>query len=56
MVYHLFIFSRPTYLWGVSGAIQVGASKHLDPVRQRVDALAECQGETKLDLQGSLAT
>ena len=40
-------FSRPAYPWGVAGAAaQVGASKHLDPLRQRIDALLGCQGET----------
>ena len=32
---------------GVAGAAaRVGATKHLDPLRQRVDALVGCQGET----------
>ena len=40
-------FSGPAYPWGVAGAeAQVGASKHLDPLQQRVDALLGCQGET----------
>ena len=33
-------FSGPAYPWGVAGAAaQVGASKHLDPLQQRIDAL-----------------
>ena len=40
-------FSGPAYPWGVAGAAaQVGASKHLDPLQQRIDALLGCQGET----------
>ena len=40
-------FSGPAYPWGVAGAAaQVGASKHLDPLQQRTDALLGCQGET----------
>ena len=40
-------FSGPAYPWGVAGAAaRVGASKHLDPLQQRIDALLECQGET----------
>ena len=40
-------FSGPAYPWGVTGAAaQVGASKHLDPLQQRIDALLGCQGET----------
>ena len=39
-------FSGPAYPWGVAGAAaQVGASKHLDPLQQRIDALLGCQGE-----------
>ena len=39
--------SGPAYPWGVAGAAaQVGASKHLDPLQQRIDALLKCQGET----------
>ena len=38
----------PPYPWGVAGAAaRVGASKHLDPLRQRTDALLGCQGEIK---------
>ena len=44
---YLFISSRPAYFGEAAGAtVHVGASKHLDPLRQRVDALVECQGET----------
>ena len=40
-------FSGPAYPWGVAGAAaQVGTSKHLDPLQQRIDALLGCQGET----------
>ena len=40
-------FSGPAYPWGVAGAAaQVGASKHLDPLQQRIDVLLGCQGET----------
>ena len=40
-------FSGPAYPWGVAGAAaRVGASKHLDPLQQRIDALLGCQGET----------
>ena len=40
-------FSGPAYPWGVAGAAaQVGASKHLDPLQQRIDAVLGCQGET----------
>ena len=40
-------FSKHAYPWGVAGeAAQVGAAKHLDPLRRRVDALVECRGET----------
>ena len=40
-------FSGPAYPWGVAGAAaQVGASKHLDPLQQRIGALLGCQGET----------
>ena len=40
-------FSGPAYPWGVAGAAaQVGASKHLNPLQQRIDALLGCQGET----------
>ena len=40
-------FSGPAYPWGVTGAAaRVGASKHLDPLQQRIDALLGCQGET----------
>ena len=40
-------FSGPAYPWGVAGAAaQVGASKHLDPLQHRIDALLGCQGET----------
>ena len=40
-------FSGPAYPWGVAGAAaQVGASKHLDPLQQKIDALLGCQGET----------
>ena len=40
-------FSGPAYPWGVAGAAaRVGASKHLDPLRKRIDALLGCQGET----------
>ena len=40
-------FSGPAYPWGVAGAAaRVGASKHLDPLRQRIDALLGCLGET----------
>ena len=39
---HLLISSRPAYPWGVAGAaVQVEASKHRDPLRQRVDALVK---------------
>ena len=38
------IFSCP---WEVTAtATRVVSSKHLDPLRQRVDALVECQDET----------
>ena len=44
---YLLTFSRPAYPWGVAGAAaRVGASKHLDPLQQRIDALLGCQGET----------
>ena len=44
---NLLTFSRPAYRWGVAGAAaRVGASKHLDPLQQRIDALLGCQGET----------
>ena len=40
-------FSAPAYPWGVAGAAaRVRASKHLDPLQQRIDALLGCQGET----------
>ena len=40
-------FSGPASPWGVAGAAaRVGASKHLDPLQQRIDALVGCQGET----------
>ena len=40
-------FSRPACPLGVAGtAARVGASKHLDPLQQRIDALLGCQGET----------
>ena len=40
-------FSGPAYPWGIAGAAaRVGASKHLDPLQQRTDALLGCQGET----------
>ena len=40
-------FSGPAYPWGVAGAAaRVGASKHVDPLQQRIDALLGCQGET----------
>ena len=49
-------FSRPAYPWEVAGAAaQVGVSKHLDPLQQRIDALLECQGETNYDLLRNLA-
>ena len=49
-------FSGPAYPWGVAGAAaQVGASKHLDPLQQRIDALLGCQGETNYDLLRNLA-
>ena len=39
-------FSGPAYPWGVAGAAaQVGASKHLDPLQQRIDGTFE--GPTK---------
>ena len=42
-------FSGPAYPWGVAGAAaQVGASKNLDSLQQRVDALLGCQGEIKI--------
>ena len=35
------------HLWGVArSAVRVGGSKHLDPQRQRVDAVVGCQGDT----------
>ena len=38
--------SGPAYPWEVAGAAaRVEAFKHLDPLRQRIDALLECQGE-----------
>ena len=40
-------FLDPLILGGIAGAAaQVGASKHLDPLQQRIDALLGCQGET----------
>ena len=30
----------------IRAAARVGASKHLDPLQQRIDALLGCQGET----------
>ena len=40
-------FSGPAYPWGVAGAAaQVGASKHLDPLQQRIDALLGRKGKT----------
>ena len=40
-------FSGLAYPWGVPGAAaKVGASKHLDPLQQTIDALLGCQGET----------
>ena len=40
-------FSGPAYPWEVAGAaVRVGASTHLDPLQQRIDALLGCQGET----------
>ena len=40
-------FSGHAYSWGVAGAAaRVSASKHLDPLQQRIDALLGCQGET----------
>ena len=40
-------FSGLAYPYGVAGAAaRVGASKHLDPLQQRIDALLGCQGET----------
>ena len=45
VIYHPFF--TPAYPWGVAGAAaQVGASKHLDPPQQTIDAVLRCQGET----------
>ena len=33
----------------MGAATRVGASRHFDPLRQRVDALVGCQGETNQD-------
>ena len=41
--------SRRAFPWGVAGAAAlVGASKHLDPLPRKVDALEGCLGETKI--------
>ena len=43
------IFFKLAYSWRVAGsAVQVEASKHLDPLQQMVDALVQCQGEIKI--------
>ena len=39
-------FSRPAYPWGVAGAAApVGASKHLDPLQQRINQWFPTGGE-----------
>ena len=40
------IFWTRLSLGGRGAAVRVGASKHLDPLQQRIDALLGCQGET----------
>ena len=40
-------FFGPAYFWGVAGAAaQIGVSKHLDSLQQRIDALLGCQSKT----------
>ena len=42
--YLLTYFFEPAYPWGVAeAAAPVGASKHLDLLQQRIDALLGCQ-------------
>ena len=41
-----YLFKARLSLEVAGAAARVGASKHLDPLRQRVDAVEGCQGET----------